>query len=352
MNSPVVVGAAGLGPGRRRWWVFGAGLALALAVALALGFHLARDRPSSPVASGERLTIAVPAAPHAALLHVAAAKRYFADEGLEVVTVSASHGRVALDLLAEGKVDLAAAAELPFVVKVMNGQPLAIVASVASATSEMAVVVRRDRGIRRPADLVGKRVGVTRGTSGEYYLWAFLIRHKLGPDAVTLVDVAPGELDKQLAAGALDAIAAWQPTRFRAEAALGEGGITLIEPNAYTATYVVAGHGAYLRQHPQAMQKLMRALLKAEAFLQAEPQQAQQLVADRLGVPAASLQSSWRDQEFRVDLLQPQMITLEDEARWAVARGHAPKGAVPNFLPHLYLDALLAVQPTRITVVH
>nr|WP_316639541.1 ABC transporter substrate-binding protein [uncultured Roseateles sp.] len=350
MSSPVVVGAAGRGPGRRKWLIFGACLALALA--LALGFHLARKRPPIPVAASERLTIAVPAAPHAALLHVAAAKRFFADEGLDVVTVPASHGRVALELLAQGQVDLAAAAELPFVVNVMSGQRLAIVASVASATSEMAVIARRDRGIRLPADLAGKKVGVTRGTSGEYFLWAFLIRHKLAPDAVTLIDASPGELDKQLAAGALDAIAAWQPTRFRAEAALGEGGITLIEPNAYTATYVLAAHADYLRLHPQAMQKLVRALLKAEAFAQAEPLQAQQLVADRLGVPAETLQPSWRDQEFRVDLLQPQLITLEDEARWAMAGGHVPQGAVPNFLPHLYLDALLAVQPTRVTVVH
>lgn len=351
MSSPVVVGAAGHGPRRRRWLIFGAGLALALA--LALGLYRARERPSGPIMASERLTIAVPAAPHAALLHVAAAKRLFADEGLDVVTVPASHGRVALELLTEGKVDLAAAAELPFVVQVMGGRRLAIVASVASATSEMAVIARRDRGIQRPADLAGKKIGVTQGTSGEYFLWAFLIRHRLAPDAVTLIDVAPAELDKQLAAGELDAIAAWQPTRFRAEAALGEGGITLIEPNAYTATYVVAGHGDYLRQHPKAMQKLVRALLKAEAFLRAEPRQAQQLVADRLGVAAEALQSSWRDQEFRVDLLQPQMITLEDQARWAMARGHAPKDAVvPNFLPHLYLDALLAVQPSRITVVH
>lgn len=300
----------------------------------------------------QRLSIALPAAPHAALLHLAAAKRFFADEGLDVVTVPTTHGRVALDLLAEGKVDLAAAAELPFVVKVMGGQGLAIVASVASATSEMAVIARRDRGIQRPTDLAGKRIGVTRGTSGEYFLWAFLIRHKLAPETVTLVDVAPGELDQQLAAGALDAIAAWQPTRFRAEAALGAGGITLIEPDAYTATYVVAGQVEHLGRHPQAMVQLVRALLKAEAFLQAEPQRAQQLVAERLGVAAASLQSSWRDQEFRVDLLQPQIITLEDQARWAMAGGHAPKGPVPNFMPHVYLDALLAVQPSRVTVVH
>jgi len=52
-----------------------------------------------------------------------------------------------------------------------------------------------------------------------------------------------------------------------------------------------------------------------------------------------------------VDLLQSQLITMEDEARWAMARGYVAKGPVPNFLPNLYLDALLAVRPERVTVV-
>jgi NitT/TauT family transport system substrate-binding protein len=41
---------------------------------------------------------------------------------------------------------------------------------------------------------------------------------------------------------------------------------------------------------------------------------------------------------------------MEEEARWAVARGYVAIGPVPNFLPHLYLDALLALQPERVTV--
>jgi hypothetical protein len=34
-----------------------------------------------------------------------------------------------------------------------------------------------------------------------------------------------------------------------------------------------------------------------------------------------------------------------------MARGYVDKGPVPNFLPNLHLDALLAVQPERVTVV-
>ncbi|HEX2010503.1 MAG TPA: NrtA/SsuA/CpmA family ABC transporter substrate-binding protein [Roseateles sp.] len=347
MSAPPKAGAAGRQPGRRMWVIACLVLALILVPLCLLAWYSA-GKP----APGDKLSIAVPSAPHAALLHIAAARQLFAAEGLDVSIVPTTHGKVALDQLAQGKVDLAAAAEVPFVVNVMNGQPLAILASVASASSEMAVIARRDRQISRPGELAGKRIGITRGTSGEYYLWAFLTRHKLAPDSVTLVDAPPDRLDRELVDGRLDAIAAWQPTRGRAVTALGEGAVSLTEPHAYTATYVLVGRNDYLRQHPRILEKLLRALLGAEAFQREQPQQALQLVAERLRVEPRALTPSWQDQDFRVDLLQSQLITLEDEARWAAARGYAPAGAAPNFLSHLHLDALLAVRPERVTVVH
>ncbi len=304
------------------------------------------------VVAADKLSIAVPSAPHAALIHLALAKRYFDDEGLALSSVPVTHGKLALELLAQGRVDMAAAAELPFAVKVMNGQSFSLVASIASATSEMAVIARRDRHIDGPGDLAGKRVGVTLGTSGEYFLWAFLIRHQLAPESVTLVDIPPERLDAELAGGRVDAIAAWQPTRARAVAALGKDGLELVEPNAYTATYVLVGQRQFLQAHPAIPEKLLRALLRAEDFMRRQPEQAQQLVAQRLQVPFETLRPRWDDQDFRVDFLQSQLITLEEEAHWAVARGYAPPGPDPNFLPHLYLDGLLQVRPERVTVVH
>ena len=60
----------------------------------------------------------------------------------------------------------------------------------------------------------------------------------------------------------------------------------------------------------------------------------------------------WADFNFKVGLQQSLLVTLEDQARWSMARGYAPAGPLPNLLPHLYLDALLAVQPERVSVVH
>lgn len=313
------------------------------------GAGLACAAPGTP---GQPLTIAVSSTPHASLLHLAAACGCFAEQGLTVELVPASHGKAALDKLAAGQVDLAAAAEVPFVVAVLQGQPYAVVATVASIASEMALVARRDHGIAAPADLAGKRVGVTAGTSGEYFLWAWLIRQRLPPTAVTLVDLPPGRIAQALAAGEVDAVATWQPLRREAEQALGRNALTFTAPQSYTTTHVVIGRQGTVAAQSATMRRLVRALLQAEAFLHREPQQALAMVAERLKLPAAQLQPLWEGLALRVDQRQSQLITWEDEARWAMTRGYATPRPVPDLLPHLYLDALAAEAPARVTVVH
>jgi len=331
--------------------IVGVTIALAIAIVLVLGY-VARGLLAGPRSPAEKLTLALSATPDAALIHLAASNGYFADEGLDVAVVPVSHGKAALELLAQGKADLASAAEVPFVIAIMRGEPLGIAATVASVSTEMAVVARRDRAIAGPRDLVGKRVGVTTGTNGEYFLWAFMIRHMLAPDSVAMVDLAPGQMVQALSAGSIDAVSTWEPITSAAESTLAGNALSFDGADAYTVTHVVVGRSEFLKGRHDAVAKFVRALLKAEAFNRSEPSRAIQLVADRLKLDIKTLEPAWKDVEFKVDMRQSQLVTLEDEARWAMARGYADRGPVPNFLPHLHLDALLAVQPERVTVVH
>ena len=110
------------------------------------------------------------------------------------------------------------------------------------------------------------------------------------------------------------------------------------------------GRSEFLKGHADAIEKLVRALLKAEQFMRSHPEETLNLAAAWLKIDVDALRPTWKQFDFRINLPQSHLITLEDEARWAMARGYAAKGPVPNFLPHLYLDALLAVQPERVTV--
>ena len=323
-------------------------------IILGLGYLGTRGQPLTRTFPSDKLRIALPVLPHAALLHFAAAKGYFADEGLDASIIPVSHGVAAIDAVLQGNADLAIASDVPFVISIMKGDALGMVASLASVSNDNAIVARRDHAISAPRDLAGKRIGVSFGTSGSYFLWAFLIRHKLPlpPDSIALVNLPPDRIVEALANGSVDAVATWQPIALEAQATLGKNALSFTESREYRTTIAAVGRSEFLEEHANAIERLVRAMLKAEEFMRAHPEKALNLVAEWLKVDVEALRPAWEQIDFRINLLQSHLVTLEDEARWAMARGYAAKRPVPNFLPHLYLDALLAAQPERVTVLH
>jgi len=325
-------------------------IGLATLAMLAGAFGVIRRRGGEPVAA-ERLSIALPQAPHAGLVHIAAAEGFFEAHDLEVTLLAQTHGKAALAEVLRGGADLAAAADVPIVIEVLKGAPLSIAAAVASASNELAVLGRRDRDINAPGDLQGRRVGVTLGTSGEYFLWAFMVRHRLEPQTLVLVDLPPTRLVEALRDGSVDAIAAWQPVRRAAETAFGPAVVSFSAPDAYAQNYVLVGRNEFLSTRREAMRRLLLALLDAERFVRVDPLRAKTVLAASLKVDPGALEPAWQALSLEVDQQQAQLVTLEDVATWAMARGYAPAQAMPNFLSHLNFDALQAASPDRVTVV-
>ncbi len=335
-----------LSPSMRRRVIVGAGAATLLASLYAL-----TRRSAAPEAEKSNIRIAVPVVPHAGLIHIASARGFFRDRGLGVALLPQSYGKAALAELLRGQADLAVAADVPVVVEVLKGAPLSIVASVANASNELAVLGRVDRGIRTPADLRGRRVGVTLGTSGEYFLWAFLVRNRIAPQSLQLIDLQPSQLIESLRHGLVDAIAAWQPVRHEAELAFGDLIVSLHAPDAYAQNYVLIGKQDYVRAHQRELRHVVQALLDAEAFVNANPESAKKMLAGLLKLSPGTFDPSWQDVTLKVEQQQAQLVTLEDVAVWAMARNYVPRQPMPNFASHLALDTLLAVSPERVTVV-
>jgi NitT/TauT family transport system substrate-binding protein len=338
-----VMQASAMRPGRAKIAV------ILLFVVGGLGYLGLRNE-AIPQTSPQKLIIALPVLPHTSLMYVAVAKGYLTDEQLEVSLLPAAYGGLALADLLEGKANFAVVAEEPIVISVLKGNDLAIFADLSTALNDNAIIARRDRGIAAARDLTGKKVGVSFGSSSSYFLWVFLIKHKLAIDSMVLVDLPPDRIVSALADGSVDAVATWQPISLAAQAALNKNALVFTEATAHRTTMAAVGQNAFLKQHPEVVEKLVRGMLKAEQFMREHPEQTLNLVAGWLKIDAAALRPTLKQFDFSVNLPQSQLITLEDEARWARARGYAANGPLPNFLPHLYLNALQAARPERVTV--
>jgi len=162
---------------------------------------------------------------------------------------------------------------------VTKGQPVSIIATIATVERDPGIIGRKDKGVLTLADLNGKRIGVTLGTSGHFVLDTFLIRQKLSTDEVTLRDLQPQELADALLRGEVDAVATWEPYLGALRTQLGVNGMIFYSQGIYELPWNLAGTRHYVVNHPETLKKLLRALIRAEQFYKADPNAAHQIIA-------------------------------------------------------------------------
>jgi NitT/TauT family transport system substrate-binding protein len=308
--------------------------------------------PRQPAGPPERLTIAVNSTYiGSALVLIAAESGYFKAEGLDVTLLPHTTGRAALDAALAAQADLATVADTPFIFAVMKGQPASIVATISAAAKDHGLVARKDRGIATAADLKGKRVGVTLGTSGHFLLDVVLTGHMTQSRQVLIANLKPEEIVDGLLSGKVDAVATWNPYLDELQKALGENGLVFYSDGGFQVTFNVAARQDFIRQHPEAMKKLTRALLRAETFAAERPADARTIMARATKTDLAAVSAAWSGYQLQVKLDQGLLTLLEDQSRWAIKNGYVDKTEVPNYLDFIYPDALAAVKPAALTII-
>jgi NitT/TauT family transport system substrate-binding protein len=180
-----------------------------LIIALVSIFFFQKSEPLTHTGPVEKINLGITRTVYSLLIVVAAEEGLFFQNGLDVNLKEYESGRVAVDHLIQGDVDVATAAEFVFANESLDHHDLSIVASIATSGSEE-IVARKDKGIAQPADLKGKRIGVSLNTSAEYTLMRFLMFNHIPLNGVELVDLAPSRLGESLSREEVDAIISWE----------------------------------------------------------------------------------------------------------------------------------------------
>jgi NitT/TauT family transport system substrate-binding protein len=287
--------------------------------------------------------------PISGLVIIAKAKGLFEKQGLDISVANFTSGKQCLDTVHGGGADIATTAEAPVTAAAMANQPIAFVAGMEY--SDLKTMTAAKSGIKTKADLRGKKIGFTAGTGSEVYTATLLKAAGLTPADVTLVNLRPQEMLPAMAAGSIDAFDTWEPHIANARKALGESALLLDTKGIYSETFNIVVTRPYLDANGPLVQKFLRALLDAEAFAKANPDEAIATVADVVGMKSDELKAIWPDYVYRVRIDDQLLGILKLHAAWRLDSGNHPPGAVmPDFTKVLALEPLRSVDPARVTV--
>lgn len=308
-------------------------------------------QPQKQEGPPEKVTIAYSTAGNAILMNIACAKDYSAQEGLDVTAQPHAFGKPALQAVLDGKADIATVGDTPIVFAVMNGKKIMTLAVIQSSNKNEAIVARKDRGIAKPADLKGKKIGVTLGTTGHFFADSFLLVHGIDKKYVQIIDLKPDQMAEALATGKVDAVSAWNPAVTQLKKVLGSKGIIFLGESLYTEHFCVVAAQDYVKKNPSAIKKVLKALVKSETFVRNHPEESQRYVAEFLKMDKAVLNETWDIFTFRVTLDQALLVNFEDQTRWVIKHQLTARREMPNYLDFIYFEGLAAVKPEAVRVI-
>lgn len=292
----------------------------------------------------ESLRVAFTGQPQSTLIHVAQAQGFFTSQGLKIEPVMATFGKEALKAVLEGRADIGTVAETPIMFSVLQGSQIQIIANIESSSVNNGVIARKDAGIQRAGDLKGKRVGMTPGTTSDFFLDSLLTANGLARKDIQAVPLKPEEMAHALVSGQVDAVSTWNYPLTSIRRLLGESGTLLLDREIYTETFNLAATPSFVRAQPQAVQRFLQALIMSERFVRQSPEAAQVIMARATNNELSLVQEVWPAFNYRVGMDQTLLITLEDETRWAMKANLTDRKDMPDYAQLLYPDALKAAR--------
>ncbi|MDK1046107.1 MAG: ABC transporter substrate-binding protein [Anaerolineales bacterium] len=311
---------------------------------------------------GEQIPVRFSSVPFlgSAPVSVAYDQGFFEDEGLDIKLKQHPGGWLSLKDLFEGRADIATVAELPIVYSAFDKRKYTktdrpefyiIGDMIYSQSIVQKVVVRKDRGIMNPSDLKGKRVGVFKGTTLDFFMDAFFVDNNIDTSDVEIVNLDVFKMTDAIVKGELDAIFTWEPHVQITLQRLGEKGGVLNSTLEYSTSWLIVVTKDYAQNHPEILEKFLRAIVKAEDFIKASPQKAIDIHAKISKTDRAILARLWGLVDFDLALSESLLTVMEDQANWLLGKNLYDVKEIPDFKEFLYLDAMKAVKPSGLRII-
>ncbi|MCG6535220.1 MAG: ABC transporter substrate-binding protein [Syntrophales bacterium LBB04] len=247
--------------------------------------------------------------------------------------------------------DVATASESAMVQKSFDNNDIRTFSQIANTTGTE-IVARKDRGIEKLSDLKGKRVGLQRGSSSEFYLGGFLKSSNIPLSKVEIVNLGPAAAGKALYEGTVDAVVIWEPYVSRIKERLGKNVTSWPVQGRDDYYFLLITKEAFLRRSPQTVENMLRALIDAEDFAAKHPEEALRIIDARVrswqGDPRPLLAKS----KLKVGLDQGLLTLMEAEANWMIRNNLTKKKEMPNYLDMIDLKPLEKVKPDAVRIIH
>ena len=207
-----------------------------------------------------------------------------------------------------------------------GGKELRIIAGATSGGASL--IVRTDSGINSPADFAGKKVaspqlGNTQDVALRAWLQANGLKDREHGGNVQVIPTANADALALFQKGELQA--AWVPEPWATRLVQEAGGRVFLDerdlwPNGDFVTTHLIVRTKFLQEHPEAVERLLRAHVAETQWINEHPDEAKRLLNEGIkqvtsaALPAAVIDAAWRTQKITYDPIATSLRKSADDA--------------------------------------
>ena len=182
-------------------------------------------------------------------------EKHFNPQGVDVKWVEFSSGPPMMEAMNVGSIDYGAVGDSPPVFAQAAGAAI-VYAAGQPITNGQGILVPQNSAIRSIADLKGKRIGFTKGSSAHNIVVQTLEKAGLGYADITPVYLTPPDAGPAFANGSIDAWSIWDP--YFAIGEIKQNGRILINAHEITKSnsFFIANRG-FAKDHGAVLQQIV-----------------------------------------------------------------------------------------------
>jgi NitT/TauT family transport system substrate-binding protein len=255
----------------------------------ALGCVAASYIASPAMAEPAKVAIGYPPATDFLAVYVAKEKGFFANHNIDATPTKLPVVTNIPSAVVSGSIQIGMTTVPVLLQAVDGGLDFVLIAGAAHHTKAspfISLLARKDVKIEKPADIVGKKVGVPGINSViDVVFRKWLINNKVPVDQVKIIEAPLPQLPDLLKGGTLDLVAIVDPLRTRIIA--GDIGYVAaeyfgeVDPDVLVSAWMTTGDWA--KKNPQVVKDFRSAIDEGLAFIKSNPDEAKEIEKQYLG---------------------------------------------------------------------
>jgi len=295
------------------------------------------------------VSIAISKTPLSTPFFIAQSINAFEDTCVNVKYVDVIGGKDAFKKVMLGETDFGTSSDSVLAFQSLTKKAFVTHAMFVESDNDMKLLTHKKDNIDSVSQLLGKKIGVIKGTASEYFLSTLLAIEGLTTKDVKLSYFNPTQLTEYFIRNELDAIVPWEPFAFNVVQLLGDKVKIIETKNFHTLSFNLVSKipdELLLEKATCILQGLNIAIEYIASF----PEKSKVIVMNELNLGLTFINWVWDDYIFKLSLNQSLRLNIKSQVVWAIETQMSEYNDMPNIDAFLDRRAMMQVDPGAVNI--